>query len=247
MEAIVSTLHDLTLASQTKDGGTFDTFHPFERLPTELRLKIWKNALPGPRIVEIDVGRKGMKRGSPLTVESLPLLQVNFESRELCSKAYQIIEPSNHPIGIFFSAPGPLYFNPEMDLLLITTLGCRIDKLGEALGPILPLKTFRSIALPFYRCVSCSIPTDGFLDTQLLAVFPGLEKVYGIVKDPADHPFDAGYGTVKFDGITQITRTKSHPFKFVEDITNARTMKTMKKSPQLRLPVFIMMDVVRKK
>jgi hypothetical protein len=30
-----------------------DTFHPFPKLPIEMRLKIWGFALPGPRMVEV--------------------------------------------------------------------------------------------------------------------------------------------------------------------------------------------------
>jgi hypothetical protein len=38
-------------------GMAKSTFPQFSKLPTEIRLMIWKAALPGPRIVEVSIGR----------------------------------------------------------------------------------------------------------------------------------------------------------------------------------------------
>lgn len=38
------------------DSHPLTEFHFFPKLPIELRLKIWKNALPGPRYIEFDNG-----------------------------------------------------------------------------------------------------------------------------------------------------------------------------------------------
>jgi hypothetical protein len=39
--------------TENATSPTLDSFTLFHQLPTELRLKIWRHALPGPRVVEI--------------------------------------------------------------------------------------------------------------------------------------------------------------------------------------------------
>lgn len=64
------------------------TFTLFPKLPTELRLMIWRAARPGPRTIELkwrnDIGRWTSIAKPPV------ILQVNAESREEALKHYQL-------------------------------------------------------------------------------------------------------------------------------------------------------------
>jgi hypothetical protein len=46
-------------------------FHPFPRLPSELRLKIWKLNMPGPRVVELRYSKKIYHAISPTSTPAL--------------------------------------------------------------------------------------------------------------------------------------------------------------------------------
>jgi len=96
-------------------------FHPFPRLPLELRLKIWKSTLE-PRIIDIRLrpatrlGEKELPAPPPERIlppqfkAPLPIaFHICKESREEASSYY-------HPFNgtTFFSAPGTL-INPEID------------------------------------------------------------------------------------------------------------------------------------
>jgi hypothetical protein len=67
---------------------------PLQKLPLELRTKIWEDTLPGPRIVEIDVdlsfvrGKESCTYTSKTTIPKL--LHVHRESREIGRKHYQL-------------------------------------------------------------------------------------------------------------------------------------------------------------
>ncbi|KAL6694622.1 hypothetical protein J3F84DRAFT_49027 [Trichoderma pleuroticola] len=111
------------IASQRprKKQPQFDTFHPFSRLPTELRLKIWKMSLPSPRLVSVQCGisMSTLARPPPDSAEytgctsttRIPVnLQVCTESRTEALKSYQ---PS---LG-FFRGDGLVYFNYDIDIL----------------------------------------------------------------------------------------------------------------------------------
>ncbi|KAJ4858360.1 hypothetical protein T069G_06627 [Trichoderma breve] len=98
-----------------------DTFHPFSRLPTELRLKIWQLSLPSPRLVSVQCGVdiSAFARPPPDSPEytgctsptRIPVsLQVCTESRAEALKSYQ---PS---LG-FFRGDGLVYFNYDIDIL----------------------------------------------------------------------------------------------------------------------------------
>ncbi|KAL7962728.1 hypothetical protein V8C34DRAFT_161222 [Trichoderma compactum] len=98
-----------------------DKFHPFSRLPTELRLKIWKLSLPSPRLVSVQCGADitAFSKYNPDSAEyagctsptRIPVnLQVCTESRTEALKSYQ---PS---LG-FFRGDGLVYFNYDIDIL----------------------------------------------------------------------------------------------------------------------------------
>ncbi|KAN0095154.1 hypothetical protein V8E51_015865 [Hyaloscypha variabilis] len=111
-------------------------FTLFPKFPPELRLKVWKGALPGPRIVEIEWCYDTDDWFCPIESQSKPsgLLRANKESREVFLEAYAPIakfitvntqkfdSPCNHE----FAQYGTAYFNPTADLLYIgpSTCGC---------------------------------------------------------------------------------------------------------------------------
>ena len=56
------------------------TFHRFDQLPQELRNAIWELAVPGPRLVDINLGKKN----GPITSCAPPaMLHVCHESRAI--------------------------------------------------------------------------------------------------------------------------------------------------------------------
>jgi hypothetical protein len=46
------------MASAGLDGLIFLTFHPFERLPTEIKTMIWKCVIQQPKVVEVEASLK---------------------------------------------------------------------------------------------------------------------------------------------------------------------------------------------
>jgi len=109
-------------------------FMLFPELPTELRLKIWKHALPGPRVVEIewmpDVEQWFCPFESQSKRSSLP--RTNRESREVYHKNYLPTAKVSRVITqpIVSDAPGSFhetsqqtisYFDPTVDILYIGT------------------------------------------------------------------------------------------------------------------------------
>ncbi|KAL7906288.1 hypothetical protein GGI35DRAFT_104125 [Trichoderma velutinum] len=98
-----------------------DSFHPFAKLPTELRLKIWALSLPRPRLVSVQCGIDISAISKPSTHNAsytgctsptrIPVnLQVCAESRAEALKSYQ---PS---LG-FSRCDGQVFFNFDVDIL----------------------------------------------------------------------------------------------------------------------------------
>lgn len=82
---------------------SLDTFHPFSRLPKEIRLSIWILSFPGPRILCPDHFATVENR-DPIA------LQVNYESRTLAQQYYSILSTGRHS--------HLLYINYEIDTFL---------------------------------------------------------------------------------------------------------------------------------
>lgn len=72
------------------EGAVESEFTLFPRLPIELRFKIWKYALPGPRIVKIEFNIETDQWFCPFESqsESSSLSRTNKESREVYHKNY---------------------------------------------------------------------------------------------------------------------------------------------------------------
>lgn len=93
-----------------------DTFHPFFRLPTELRLAIWEYILPKSRVINVyackhlDCNTGALIPPSPFYI---PLAGVNCEARHLVAKHYKLYpgdlkDPSRYP---------PFFFNGDTDIV----------------------------------------------------------------------------------------------------------------------------------
>jgi hypothetical protein len=87
------------------------TFTCFPKLPVELRLKILKNAMPGPRRVRLILKDRGNAERRFLSDATVPaLLQVCTEFRQEGLKVYNQLLPST-------DAQPPIYFNAKLDTL----------------------------------------------------------------------------------------------------------------------------------
>lgn len=109
------------------------TFHLFTLLPTELRLKIWKLALPGPRVVEVTVKSPerpeveyGTSQGNAPNLRwfwiikgtSPALLYVNHEARDVTLESYET--PGAWDTN--FSPWRRAYMDYKVDTLYLSTL-----------------------------------------------------------------------------------------------------------------------------
>ena len=102
------------------DNGLLAKFDKFPKLPAELRLMIWREALPGPRLVNVifefkdNYTRFGTR---PLYCKSCTphpaMLHVCRESREEALKKYSLC-------FAMFSGQGKIYFDMNVDNFLIT-------------------------------------------------------------------------------------------------------------------------------
>ncbi|KAH8751007.1 hypothetical protein BGZ57DRAFT_967065 [Hyaloscypha finlandica] len=122
------------IAKKTEDRDTEDVerqFTVFPKLPIELRLKIWKHALPEPRLVILshhsvrdyddepdsdEFNLISLKTGMRITCEnvSIAMRQVNSEARAVVLDNYS---PRFKDIR-----GGPVFFNNERDVLCLDEL-----------------------------------------------------------------------------------------------------------------------------
>lgn len=88
--------------------ATSPSFKSFSQLPEKARVKIWKYALPGPRLLRM-VGYFGSERVlSSALSHPFHLLHVNNESRQVALTEYCVLRN----LSVV-----PLYINPNIDLL----------------------------------------------------------------------------------------------------------------------------------
>jgi hypothetical protein len=108
--------------SMTVTATTRDNFPQFSKLPTEIRLQIWKEAMPGPRVVEVyliedqsQYDGKTYYVADPASRTPAPtILHINHESRREGLKIYsRIFSRSRLPPG---QGRKPIYFDPANDI-----------------------------------------------------------------------------------------------------------------------------------
>lgn len=104
-------------------GVTLEKFHKFPKLPTELRLKIWKATFPRPRIIPLGcsyrntLGNYGLKWFQPSFAPPTPIsLHVNSESREEALKSYELCFESS---GFELRIIPKIYVNFAEDIFFI--------------------------------------------------------------------------------------------------------------------------------
>lgn len=108
-----------SLPTVSNDAASFELF---PKLPTEIRLKIWKLALPGPRIVKVrpcsvkfmeELAAGDMTKHTFVSPTKAPsILFVCGESRKEAMKTYQLSFGSEH-----HNIPSTVYFNFDLDML----------------------------------------------------------------------------------------------------------------------------------
>lgn len=88
-----------------------DIFFPFRRLPTEIRVMIWKEALPKRQILQVK--HISLQPGLFISSSMLPLPSVCQESRNVTRNQLQLFQRST------LDKTKSLYCNPETDILWI--------------------------------------------------------------------------------------------------------------------------------
>jgi 2EXR family len=184
-DALLSLRHqNIRLQGQVKDLArklerTCCCFHHesqefpyFSKLPPELRRKIWRHALPGPRVVNFDFiyrPRQPMPHfeanyGAPT------LLHVCHESREVALESYELLFQSKE------SSRPAIYFDLKRDTLCFTleTIPIRIVLFLEDM----PRADIRRVR---YLAVGTELPKDM---VKYITQFHGLEVFSLILSDP---------------------------------------------------------------
>ena len=179
---------------------TASCFPNFLKLPTEIRLMIWRCMLPGPRIVQVTsrfkkltpvpIGEK-MKAIALTALCQPPInLQVCRESRMEALKEYELAFPSKK-----FAAR--IYVNFAIDTILITHLNSwlpvtTIKPLGvqksKSKKPAILHAEFQKIK--YLALGGCFTSTNRLIDTEN---FPNLVEVGIIVNIERLHSRETGY------------------------------------------------------
>lgn len=114
------------------------SFTYFPKLPAEIRLKIWKDALPGPRVIRIQLkfeprqphaeGQKKKPQVSRFVASRPPPvgLRVCRESRIEALKEYEIGFPTK-------TSRAQTYVNYDLDTLVLDTLGAYFPHTGRTM------------------------------------------------------------------------------------------------------------------
>jgi hypothetical protein len=195
MHASASTIRTLATDLQISSDSQFSLF---PMLPVELRLKIWKMALPGPRIVEVYLGfvtdLETGRSTNLLRVNAPPptLMHVSFESRKVALEKYWL------RLGNETVSGNNLRVDPQEDTIFIprslSDPGSRVRDLinGRAWSEE-ARESIRYIAVDENAWRDLKGP-DGFV------YFAGLEK-YTVVAHDSSNPCLEGWR----NGGTEIT------------------------------------------
>jgi 2EXR family len=128
MEGLLQNMQTSAIEIESQTEGHLKSKEPifdlFPRLPPELRVKIWKIALPGPRIVEVYLDQvDDLSRGvhDVIRVSTPPpvLMHVNFESRMVAREKYWL--PLNECSRNSTLLSGDYAFiDPSMDTVFVS-------------------------------------------------------------------------------------------------------------------------------
>lgn len=77
-------------------SNTEQKFTLFPKLPTELRLKIWKHGLPGPRVIPLCIGRSLRRELRPCRVTNalITIRRACHEALDVVNKNYDKYVPA---------------------------------------------------------------------------------------------------------------------------------------------------------
>lgn len=134
-----------------------DTFIYFNKLPAELRVKIWKYLLPGPRIVPVAFDIRG--HGLLSTAKPPTLLRVSREARLEAQREYP---PAFAIDGVSTIVP----FNFELDTMLILPPDFRDQRFSKSVLdyysrlPLQDRSKVRSLALDCQDAFYCETLTQ---------------------------------------------------------------------------------------
>ncbi|KUJ17776.1 uncharacterized protein LY89DRAFT_718399 [Mollisia scopiformis] len=157
------------VTSSNKDQGR--VFHLFPDLPSEIRLKIWEEARPEPRVIKIDrdtFEHDGYTFGTPRCSAKVPsLLHVNFESRHVALEWYTL------PFEKLPSQPAYIYFDCSRDWAYLSCDACKgrtCNRISNMGGPVSCGLTF-SFVFPWRKILKrfvCQFDDDeDFLGANL--------------------------------------------------------------------------------
>lgn len=140
----VTILSTLSLQPDEEEAGTLTNFTVFLNLPTELRQKIWRETLPGPRIVEVRCD-KGNACTSSAKIPTA--LHVSSEARAEALRFYKLSFGSKAGSKIPDAAP-KIWFNSAIDVFYLDgCLGCNsIQGIGYSASILALRSIFRNVA-----------------------------------------------------------------------------------------------------
>jgi 2EXR family len=172
-----SSKHQLSTTSRSNIEPQTSAFPLFPILPTEIRLKIWQLALPGPRVVRVHA----YDEANYLSLFRSPtpppqILFVCRESREQALLLYELCFGLEH-----INAPSTIYFNHELDTLYFehevrNGHGCEIVDFGVERN-CLPSVTRKGLSNVERVAISHRVGQDPILYWfEYLEKFEGLEE-----------------------------------------------------------------------
>jgi hypothetical protein len=184
------------------EGAVELEFMLFPRLPIELRLKIWKYALPGPRVVEIEWNPKTRQWFCPFESqsESSSLSRTYRESREVYHKTYlRLAKVSRvHTQSIVSDATDPFhessqhitsYFDSTIDILYIGTCSsedlCVTFESFQVLAASPWVQKVRLLVIEYQQWSESrqSSDTGVKMQHQILSLLPNLTAIILVLGD----------------------------------------------------------------
>lgn len=227
------------------------TFHKFQNLIPELRVRIWKAALPDSIVVDCqgyDPHSKRTRHLKPTVDPSLSLLSVNSEAREVCLESYKQLE--NQPQqgrGTFYNPfvvqwyLGINYFNHKVDTLYLNhhcnkTCVCTLKSFTN-LGSNLPLEAIKYLAL--------NAPNlERLFTAEFFALFPGLKAMF-CVRHAHPGP-TAVYDNNIARGVPNFVEDTGFDVPKGEEVrTTALRKKLLLATPDARVPLIVFGEMKR--
>jgi len=152
-------------------------FELFPKLPIELRLKVWKLSMPGPRRVDVRFLSDGRRGDHEFTAEMPVLLHVCQESRNEVLKKYEVI--FKHP-----KALNQCYFNFELDTLHMLYSSCsqKYQFVAKSKSPD-SIKKVQKLAIDGVSCSTFFQRSSGSHGKALILEFQNLKELSFVVEN----------------------------------------------------------------